>query len=417
MQLLTTRPLKTARLVLLIAGFMMMGSTASALGQPTITDLDVLSGGGSTYAYGEAVSADGIVVTGSSSSTAGQRAFRWTSAGGIQTLGILAGGSYSIGAALSADGTVATGISGSPTNNHRAFRWTVGTGIQSIGVLASGAASNGNAISANGSVIVGGSYTNGFNSPRAFRWTSVGGMQNLGVFPGGTASGANAVSADGTVVAGYGNLPSGESHAFRWTSTGGMVDLGVLPDTDESIAQAVSADGLVVVGHSMDALNNTAHAFRWVLGSGMHDLSVLDGGDFAQAHDVNADGSVVVGTSNSVDGDRAILWTSNLGMIDLNAHLVFLGLDLTGWTLTSARGVSADGTRITGYGDHNGLARAWLVTIPQACTIGDVNQDGLINGHDVQTYARLKVSGSGTSAELCAANMTISAFVTLLLSQ
>jgi hypothetical protein len=64
-------------------------------------------------------------------------------------------------------------------------------------------------------------------------------------------------------------------------------------------------------------------------------------------------------------------------MVDLNAYLPSQGLDLTGWTLESATGISADGTTIAGYGMFNGLARAWLVTgLPTPGAICYPNCDG-----------------------------------------
>ena len=65
---------------------------------------------------------------------------------------------------------------------------------------------------------------------------------------------------------------------------------------------------------------------------------------------MNADGSVVGGASTLPSGDRAFLWTAALGLVDLNTYLPTRGLDLTGWTLTDVRGISADGTVIVGYG-------------------------------------------------------------------
>ena len=49
------------------------------------------------------------------------------------------------------------------------------------------------------------------------------------------------------------------------------------------------------------------------------------------------------------------------------------------------------------------------------CLLGDVNGDGLIDGLDVNEYVRVKLTGSGTARELCAANISVADFVTLLL--
>ena len=45
------------------------------------------------------------------------------------------------------------------------------------------------------------------------------------------------------------------------------------------------------------------------------------------------------------------------------------GLNLSGWTLNDATGVSADGTTIVGDGtDPNGNTAAWIATIPEPTT-------------------------------------------------
>jgi hypothetical protein len=48
-------------------------------------------------------------------------------------------------------------------------------------------------------------------------------------------------------------------------------------------------------------------------------------------------------------------------------------LNLSGWTLTSAEGISGDGITIVGWGiDPQGNTQAWIATLPEptvACTI------------------------------------------------
>lgn len=54
-------------------------------------------------------------------------------------------------------------------------------------------------------------------------------------------------------------------------------------------------------------------------------------------------------------------------LIDVGRFLVSdFGLNLSGWTLTGAVGISDDGTRIVGAGiDPAGAQESWLVTIPE----------------------------------------------------
>jgi probable HAF family extracellular repeat protein len=342
-------------------------STAACCAQPAIISLGVLPGGAASYA--NALSADGLVVTGSGTSSVGPRGFRWTSPTGMVSLGLLpSGGSSSVGAAVSADGSVIAGYNGASGNANRAIRWT-SAGMVSLGVLGSGSSSTANALSADGAVIAGFSYTSGFSTGRAFRWTAATGMQSLGLLPGGVGDGADAfgMSADGSVIVGS-VLANGDAHAFSWTATGGMQDLGAVAGGDSAEAYAVSADGTTAVGHSGDQLNGTFdHAVLWVIGAGtagLQDLGALGGGlgaGFAQAFAISADHAVVVGSS-FVAADRAFLWTAPLGMVDLNTYLPAHGVNLSGWVLTSVRGISADGSALAGYGTFNGAERAFLVS-------------------------------------------------------
>jgi uncharacterized membrane protein len=140
-------------------------------------------------------------------------------------------------------------------------------------------------------------------------------MVGLGYLPGGSSSDAFGLSADGSTIVGY------SIEAFLWTSRGGMVGLGVTP-TGQSEALAVSADGKVVVG---DDLSGYGGAWIWTQGGGMRDVADV------LTHDY--------------------------------------GLNLAGWTLNDATGVSADGTTIVGDGtDPNGNTAAWIATIPEPNT-------------------------------------------------
>lgn len=62
-------------------------------------------------------------------------------------------------------------------------------------------------------------------------------------------------------------------------------------------------------------------------------------------------------------------------------------------------------------------AIACLTTAPAPCLVGDVNDDGLIDGLDIQPFTFVKITGVGTPHELCASNIDVPDFVALLLSQ
>ena len=343
---------------LVLAGIVFVGLagvSAKAAGFQGLGDLP----GGSFYCWAWGVSADGSVVVGRSSSASGGEAFRWEG-GEMAGLGDLPGGSF---------GSYAYGVS------------------------------------ADGLVVVGGSKSGG----EAFRWTDLNGNGladpnekldyhpefGLGDLPGGSfGSRAWGVSADGSVVVGRSRSASG-GEAFRWTDLNGngLVDpnekldyhpefgLGDLPGGGfESWAFGVSADGSVVVGHSFSA--SGYEAFRWTQATGMVGLGDLPGGEFwSEACDASADGSVVVGVSESASGYgfRAFIWDATNGMRNLKDVLENdFGLDLTGWTLFSAEGISDDGLTIVGWGSNNpsGYTDAWIATLTCDYNLaGDMNDD------------------------------------------
>ncbi|MBY0310712.1 MAG: hypothetical protein K2W85_01440 [Phycisphaerales bacterium] len=353
----SSRVLAAAATVALLAG--------AATAQPAITNIGVLPGG--DLSSGVGVSGDGTTVVGLDFPTVGSiRAYRWSRSTGTQQLVGLGGDTLAI--AVSSNGSFVVGTS-TPTNiqSNRAVRWTSPTTVQSLGTVGTDNYSEARGVNSDGSVIVGTSSTVGTpNSSRAFRWTSdgrgAGTMSSLGVLPSGTISIANGVSGDGNVVAGWGYVNNVE-RAFRWTQATGMHDLGVVAGFDSANAQGVSANGSTIVGYSGDLYGSIgSRGFRWTLGGGMQSLGVLTGGEFSAAFAANADGTMIVGTSTSTVGDRATLWTPTLGLVDLNNYLPSLGADLSGWSLSTAYGISLDGSVITGVGQFNGQTRAFVVT-------------------------------------------------------
>jgi probable HAF family extracellular repeat protein len=138
-----------------------------------------------------------------------------------------------------------------------------------------------------------------------------------------------------------------------------MIGLGDLPGGDSfSDAFGISADGSVIVGWSNSGLGGN-EAFRWTEADGMVGL-----GELGFAWDVSADGSIIVGASDTGTGREATIWDSTNGLRRLEDVLVLEGLDLTGWTLEQAFGISDDGLTIAGSGKNPaGQSVAWVVTI------------------------------------------------------
>jgi len=336
-----------------------LGTTASFQG---LGDLP----GGQYWSEARGVSADGSTVVGWSwSSSSVGEAFRWTSGGEMAALGdVPGGGVYSIAYGVSGDGSVVAG-DGTSSSGPEAFRWTSAGGMVGLGDLSGGSfRSFGSDVSDDGSVVVG--WGTSSSSEEAFRWTSASGMVSLGDLPGGNSySFAYGVSADGSVVVGYGD--SGDSwEAFRWTFGEGLVGIGDLPGGGlDSYAYGVSPDGSFIVGRGTSS--SGLEAYRWTSDDGMVGLGDLPGGNFwSEAHDVSADGSVVVGSSKSDLGKEAFIWDAENGMRNLKDVLVNdYGLNLDGWKLSHAFGVSDDGMTIVGAGfNPSGRNEGWIATIP-----------------------------------------------------
>ena len=73
----------------------------------------------------------------------------------------------------------------------------------------------------------------------------------------------------------------------------------------------------------------------------------------------------MVGNSQTAAGIEAFIWNNVSGMRLLEDVLVTdFGLDLTGWTLTTAQGMSADGLVYSGFGTNpNGQTEAWIASV------------------------------------------------------
>lgn len=377
----------------------------------TFQGLGFLSGGGpDSYAY--AVSTDGQVVGESRSVTGSLQAFRWTVEEGMTCLGDLpGGGDRSYAHAVSADGSVVVGGSSGefPTggNDIQPFRWTSADGMISLGSLSPGGGGIAYDVSADGATIVG--FVNDMIEwpvlPKAFKWTESEGLMPLGDLLGGDfRSEAYGISADGMVVAGESNSElAGDGHYDResciWTLPDGIVGLGDLPNgRDRNYARAISADGSVVVG---DAFTPTErNAYYWTAQEGMVALGLLPDGTFARyAYAVSADGSVIIGEAAYA---KAFIWDKENGTRFLqevleNEH----GLELTGWKLRRATGVSDDGKTIVGFGiNPNGEYEAWIVTPikPNSVPVADAGDD-ITACACIDSIAEVKLDGSDSYDE------------------
>jgi len=338
-----------------------------ARASPSFLRLDLDEG---SAAFG--VSADGSVVVGWDGEDL-QSGFRWIRGRGVARVR----GGRPI--AISADGSTMVGFCGPP---EEACLWhEPGTMVP----LAppDGRRSFAIATSADGSVVVGWRDCVPFFacSDEAFRWTQAEGVVPL--FAHGSTNGvASGVSADGSQIVG-----THEAVAFRWNAADGLVPLEPLPGGGPwTQALAISADGSTIVGQAMpDPTADERAAVRWTEAGGIESLGILPNG-WAIASAVSADGSVVAGLSQfELGGDvfDAFIWDPVHGMRLLADVLQSAGVDLGGWHLDDASGVSADGRTIVGSGhDSQGVHQAFIATT-DCDGLADADGDGVADRCDV----------------------------------
>lgn len=370
-------------------------------------------------------------------------------------LGDLPGGDfYSAALGVSADGTAVVGFS--KTNNTfeplRAFRWTQATGMLGLGDEEStGEDSIARTASADGTIIV------GQNADGAFQWTEATGMVSLndGSNPDVSTIAALGVSADGTVITGTARNAIGQLTGFRWTAATGPIDIGHLPSTTaDSFASGVSADGAVLTGQSMRGDNFEVVPIRWTEQTGMVDLGDVPGGlVYALGLAISADGSTIVGDAIGPLGDfEAFRWTQQTGAVQLDPAMSTLfegsagdasvdgsvivgsggtpeggamiwdeqnlmrhlptiltndfGLDLTGWTLLSANGISDNARTIVGSGwNPSGDLEAWLVRLTPPTVAGDMNGDGSVTLLDIPDFVAVLLGEDRDFVHLIIADM------------
>lgn len=327
------------RIQLALALFMLAASPM--LRAATFQSLSSAYAGSLDSSSGWSISGDGTTIVGNltpfraNGQVGTQTAFRWEVGSAPELL------PFTNATDVSYDGSVVVG---------ERYRWTQATGAQDIGQLGSlGAAAYG--VSRDGSVVVG--FSDGPNGREAYRWTQSGGMQGLGFLSAANSlSRASDVSGDGSIVVG-----SGYGGAFQWTQATGMIPLattGPLKQPFLGQPNVISADGSTVAGQS-------PQAWLWTAAGGLNFLG------FNQAvYGLSADGSVAVGGDQwSSDSGIAFIWDSVNGARPLQDYLQNdLGLNINGWTLYAALGISDDGTKIVGVGTNPyGVQEAWYADV------------------------------------------------------
>jgi probable HAF family extracellular repeat protein len=259
----------------------------------------------------------------------------------------------------------------------RAFRWTAAEGMQSLGTLGDSSAAYG--VSGDGKVIVG-SHTIA-DLDHSFRWTAANGMTAFEGLAGEISSYATATNQDGSVVVGKADMSDGRELAYRWTASS-KSNLGYGGEY-RTIAVSVSADGATVVGWGAEL-----GPWIWTLGGGMVQLP----GPNSSPCGISPDTTHIVGSVSSNSGYYALVWKgstiteipgldsqdgqiSNNGVVAgedyiwsaqtglrLSADALLASGADSGGKAEFAYNVNADGTVLVGGG--RGTVGAWIARLP-----------------------------------------------------
>lgn len=331
--------------------------------------------GGESYSKAQDISADGQTIVGIAQGAYWIPAFIWTEANGMQVFGDPIPGlpppwdQYTLSTAesISADGSTVLGTNSfSFSQMNTPVIWSQQSGYITLPLDHNSLRD----ISSTGEFVAA-SHNTGVGT-EAVRWSAAGGIELLGSLtqPGfSPKSHAEAISADGSVLVGYSQVDGSLDYAgFYWTGNGGMINIGRVPGEKDTRATAVTANGTVVAGKS------GSHLFRWTAANGIISLGELDLGPnvptWVHASDISNDGATIVGSGHGFIGGgqvlrQAIVWTEADEIRTLEDILVNeYGIDLQGWKLTDATGVSANGLVITGYGTNpSGQTESWRVVL------------------------------------------------------
>ncbi len=256
----------------------------------------VVSGDGTTV-YGESLDAN---FPNPPTYTATHAVSRWLGGQSWQSLGGVVPCDRSLTAPrwTNATGSRVVGLAWIAGCQTRAYRWTEAGGIQTMpNYFALGGSCSANAASEDGNVVVGWNNGNGPGGRTGVYWVGSGNATLVG---GSIGTGElMAVTPDGVTVLGRGHPTSRE--AFLWNRlTGAFTQLGTLPGVGASVhvPLAMTADASLVVGTAGGV------PFIWRAGVGMEDLRTYlqarggvwpDTFDYWTPTSVSADGRFIAG--------------------------------------------------------------------------------------------------------------------------
>jgi len=271
---------------------------------------------------------------------------------------------------ISSDGTTIITARTGPDGNVDSAMWKQSGGWIDLGHPANGCALDGQwgggyAVNGDGTVAVGLAWY--CPGAEGFVWTRTNGMTGLShpSGPAGTSSRASAISADGRTIVGFSeDPPTGVRRPVRWFAGKTFLFAGAHTPGE---ASAVSSDGSQIVGQVWNFAASSSYAFHYTAGH-LLSLGTVSGISTDQSYaNAVADNGTTVGWSGDPFGVgiQAFIWSPKLGTQSLAHYLHQRGVLLpSGITLTSALGISADGSTIVGvWQDANYHQGGWMVRL------------------------------------------------------
>ena len=198
------------------------------------------------------------------------------------------------------------------------------------------------------------------------------------VYIGGAAPGSQGIggscgiSADGTRIVGntFNSLGKTEASVYsiassQWTSTG---SLGFNCDISTSSGWAISGDGLTVGGGIIAASGCDFRGLHFSSSIGVRTLPTAYFYRPTRVNAINADGTVLVGWNDDYNGLRqGSIWRWNG-----TSYTQTLITTPSGAKMGEASCVSADGTRVFGFGNFGGAQKNYMWTqATKAVSLGD----------------------------------------------
>lgn len=365
--------------------------------------------GGDDISYAYSISADGATIAGESYSAitlVHGEGVRWSRAGsgwvaqplGLPPTGPAAWNTPSLGLASDASvlvGRVSFDPVTSPLIDTLAYVWSASGGMQLAPNLAGDVIGSAQCATSSGALLVGwGSAVIGYAHPHPVVWSgsSASGWTAHSIDPGIEGM-ALRVDPAARAIVGWARPTSADSsagllvsqHPVCWRSTsGGSIGAGSPlvaewlpawnPADPYGQAHALAGPGAsIVAGFSGDPARH-AEPVLWTRASGsaslVRSLGTLPGLPDGSADALSASGRRAVGSCYGLPGGQfvsdAFVWDATRGLRSVQGELLSHGIRAaSGWALTGATGISADGHVICGYGiDPKGRESSWVATLP-----------------------------------------------------